>query len=140
MTDDESVGPTSAERRARMILTTFDAPGHPSLWAAVLEHGPIRAVELLGRGAFTPRTVDVAARLQLAVEALDGQLERADAAGARYVCPGDPEWPVGCSIWRRQRLATVSAACPSGCGFVDRCSSTAAPGTVPKTSSVTPSR
>lgn len=95
MTDDESVCPTPAERRARMILTTFDAPGHPSLCAAVLEHGPIRAVELLGRGAFTPRTVDVAARLQLAVEALDVQLERADAAGARYVCPGDPEWPVG---------------------------------------------
>lgn len=95
MTEHEPVGPTSAERRARMVLTTFDAPGHPALCGAVLEHGPLKALEMLGKGAFTPRTVDVGDRLRVATEALDGQLELADRTGARYVCPGDTEWLAG---------------------------------------------
>jgi DNA processing protein len=95
MTAPEFATPTPAERRARMILTTFDAPGHPALCAAVLERGPQTALDLLGKGAFTPRTVDVADRLRLATDALAGQLELASRAGARYVCPGDAEWPDG---------------------------------------------
>src|SRR5664279_5282559 len=95
MTEHQSAGLTPAERRARMVLTTFDAPGHPALCAAVLEHGPLTTLELLATGAFTPRTVDVGDRLRVATESLDRQLELASNAGARYVCPGDAEWPVG---------------------------------------------
>lgn len=93
MTEPESTATTPAQRLARMILTTFDAPGHPALCAAVVEHGPERALAMLGKGAFTPRTVDIGERIRLATEALDDQLGLAAAAGARYVCPGDAEWP-----------------------------------------------
>ncbi len=95
MIKPESTGPTPAERLARMVLTTFDAPGHPAICAAVLEHGPERALRSLAKGSFTPRTVNIADRLQAAHDALDDQLELAAAAGARYVCPGDAEWPHG---------------------------------------------
>jgi len=93
MIDDEPTGPSPDDRRARMVLTTFDAPGHPALCAAVHEHGAETALVMLAKGRFTPRTVDVAERLDSASEALDGQLELAAAARARYVCPGDAEWP-----------------------------------------------
>jgi DNA processing protein len=95
MTQPDTDETAAADRRARMILTTFDAPGHPALCAAVLEHGPQTALALLGTGAFTPRTVDIADRLRAATDALDEQLDLASRAGARYVCPDDPEWPDG---------------------------------------------
>lgn len=96
MTGHESDGPTTrADRRARMVLTTFDLPGHPALCSAVVEHGPQEALAMLGKGAFTPRTVDVRGRLRMAAAAIGQQLELAAKAGARYVCPGDTEWPAG---------------------------------------------
>lgn len=95
MIDFEPTTATAAERRARMVLTTVDLPGHPTLCAAVYEHGAETALRMLAKGSFTPRTVDIAERLQAAEAALGEQLELAAAVGARYVCPGDPEWPPG---------------------------------------------
>jgi hypothetical protein len=42
---------------------------------------------MLGKRAFTQRTIDVGDRLRVATDALDGQLELAAKAGARCVCP-----------------------------------------------------
>ncbi len=94
-TGDASCSAVSpAERQARILLTNLDAPGHPALCGAVSAVGAVAAVELLRAGGLTPmRATVLAERVQAAEDAVAGQLEAAERVGARFVCPGDPEWP-----------------------------------------------
>ncbi|MEP6664972.1 MAG: DNA-processing protein DprA [Nocardioidaceae bacterium] len=83
-----------AERRARMQLSKIAEPGDVDACALVHEHG---AHALFTRLA-SSRLDDTAAKVQGWAERLptagyDELRERADRADARYVCPGDDEWP-----------------------------------------------
>lgn len=79
-------------RRARATLLRISEPMTP-LVHHVRRHGPETTVADIRAGASIP-DVDVAA-LQHRLADADGDrdLERASAAGARLVCPGDAEWP-----------------------------------------------
>jgi DNA processing protein len=85
-------GATPAERVARVALGRLGEPGDPRLASLVAELGAERVLDYLReeRDA-TGVATDVAARLQ----GLDPEadLARAERAGFRFVCPGDPEWP-----------------------------------------------
>ena len=81
-----------SERVARAALSRLSEPGDVRLAGLVCSLGGERVYDLLREeqdvgGVYT----DVAARLR----GLDpeGELERADAQGIRFVCPGDEEWP-----------------------------------------------
>ncbi len=84
-----------AERRARMVLTRVAEPGDPDACALVHSHG---AEALLSRLAATPpdptSTGTLAGWADRLRELDVAELEAAaDGVGARFVCPGDPEWP-----------------------------------------------
>jgi DNA processing protein len=88
MTED----PASSDRLARVALSRLGEPGDPRLGALVAELGAQHVYGyLLDERDVTGLATDVAARL----EGLDpaATLERAAAAGIRFVCPGDVEWP-----------------------------------------------
>ena len=81
-----------SERVARAALNRLSEPGDTRLAALVTQLGAEKVYELLRdeqdiAGVYT----DVATRLR----GLDPEqeLERAAAAGIRFVCPGDEEWP-----------------------------------------------
>ncbi|HET6625502.1 MAG TPA: DNA-processing protein DprA [Nocardioidaceae bacterium] len=81
-----------SDRIARAALSRLSEPGDVRLSTLVARLGAVKVYELLRdeqdiAGVFT----DVADRLR----ALDPQrdLDRAAAAGIRFVCPGDAEWP-----------------------------------------------
>jgi DNA processing protein len=81
-----------AERRARMAMSWVAEPGDPDAARLVREFG---AVELLAR---LTASVPDGGRVQgwrQRVEALDLNrlLASADSVQARYICPGDDEWP-----------------------------------------------
>ncbi|HET8718690.1 MAG TPA: DNA-processing protein DprA [Nocardioidaceae bacterium] len=80
------------DRVARVALSRLSEPGDPRLSSLVAELGAARVYTLLLEeqdvaGVYT----DVAARLR----GLDPrrELDDAAAAGIRFVCPGDEEWP-----------------------------------------------
>lgn len=81
------------ERRARMALSRVCEPGDVDACRLVREHS---ATALLARlqagGAGARKARDWAERLP--VVDLDAALRAADKARARYVMPGDAEWPV----------------------------------------------
>lgn len=85
----------AAERVARAELLRATEPGSAGIIRHVREVGPVQAVEDIRRHARIGQ-VDVEA---LAMRLLDHDGERDLAAsaqlGARLVCPGDGEWPVG---------------------------------------------
>jgi DNA processing protein len=83
-----------AERRARMQLSRVVEPGDVDACALVHEHGARALITRLESG----RLEDKAAKVQgwagrLPTAAYDELSERADRADARYICPGDDEWP-----------------------------------------------
>jgi DNA processing protein len=85
-------GASPAERVARVALGRLGEPGDPRLASLVAELGAGRVVDYLREERdVTGVATDVAARLH----GLDpeGDLARAEAAGFRFVCPGDAEWP-----------------------------------------------
>jgi DNA processing protein len=86
---------TSADREARAALTAVVEPDtNVATIRAVLVDGAGPTLAALRRGA--PR-LDSDGRLQRMATSVDGGevLERGAVAGARFVCPGDPEWPAG---------------------------------------------
>ena len=83
---------SEGERLARVALSRLSEPGEPRLATVVEELGAEEVYRLLRseqdvRGVYT----DVAQRLAGVDPARD--LERAEALGLRFVCPGDEEWP-----------------------------------------------
>ena len=82
-----------SDRRARVALSRLSEPGDVRLATVVARLGASTVYGMLREeqdvaGVYT----DVAARLR----GLDpeGDLERATAQGIRFLCPGDPEWPL----------------------------------------------
>lgn len=83
-----------AERRARMILSGVCEPGDTDACRLVREHsaGSLLA-RLRSNPSGAPKVRDWAERLPLVD--LDAALRAAEHAAARYLIPGDPEWPAG---------------------------------------------
>lgn len=85
---------STEERLARVALNRLCEPGDPRMGRLVADLGAVRVHEhLLGERDLDGLHTDVALRL----EGLDprAELEEAARIGARFVCPGDPEWPDG---------------------------------------------
>ncbi|WP_372728072.1 DNA-processing protein DprA [Nocardioides sp.] len=83
---------SDAERRARVALSRLAEPGDPRLAGLVAELGAIVVHDhLLAERELGGLQTDVAARL--AGMDAEGDLERADRLGLRYVIPGDDDWP-----------------------------------------------
>ena len=80
------------ERAARMTLTGVSEPGHPALLGAVAQFGAEAVVSRLRSGRIE-LSDSLAARLTRFD--VDRELAMAEKVGARYVIPGDPEWPAG---------------------------------------------
>jgi DNA processing protein len=83
---------SDADRLARVGLGRLAEPGDPRLAALVAGHGADAVYDMLrGERDATGFATDVAARLA----GLDpaAELDRAQRQGARFVCPGDAEWP-----------------------------------------------
>ncbi len=83
-----------AERCARMQMSRIAEPGDTDACALIHEHGAQPLVTRLVSG----RLDNTAPKVQGWAERLPGAgadelRARADRAGARYVCPGDDEWP-----------------------------------------------
>jgi DNA processing protein len=85
-------GVTEEERMARVALNTLGEPGDPRFARLVEQLGPVELHERLRADlGLSGLRSDTAGRL----EGLDPRriLEEAAAIGARFVVPGDPEWP-----------------------------------------------
>jgi DNA processing protein len=87
--------PPDDERVARAVLLRVSEPAIPGFVRHVRAVGCVQAVEDIRRG--TPiGQVDVEALALRILEASgERDLEAAALLGARLVCPGDDEWPVG---------------------------------------------
>jgi DNA processing protein len=81
------------ERRARMLLSRVAEPGDPDVCRLVREFSAVELVDRLDRGHLTgSKARGWAERL---ADARASEPERAaERVGARFVCPGDQEWPV----------------------------------------------
>lgn len=83
------------ERVARAALSALVEPGTgAAIVAEVRRHGAAVVLAALRSGT---RILDRDARIERRAGAVDGAalLGHAVAAGARFVCPGDAEWPAG---------------------------------------------
>ncbi|MGQ4512635.1 DNA-processing protein DprA [Streptomyces sp. DW26H14] len=109
-----TAGTPCAERRARAALTRATEPGDETFGGWLRRFGAVRLLDLL-----TGDRVDAEAHLTgVGAQRLDGYRARASAAeperdlasagavGARFVCPGDTEWP--------SQLGDLGAAAPVG--------------------------
>ncbi len=76
------------ERLARLDLMTLAEPNDPRIWELVRDGGPQDALAQVTAGRAGARYVS---RLELLDAA--GALERGQRLGARFVVPGDLEWP-----------------------------------------------
>ena len=82
------------ERAARMTMSRIVEPGDPDACRLVHEHSAAALIERLPKGEHgTSKLTGWAARLPGACA--DRLAEQAAAVGARYLCPGDGDWPPG---------------------------------------------
>ncbi|WP_156721379.1 DNA-processing protein DprA [Streptomyces apocyni] len=108
----------SGERVARAALTRVLEPGDEVGGAWLRSYGARGLIERLREGAELVPRVTSARQEGLRARALaarpERDLETAGAAGARFVCPGDSEWPgqlddLGCArpvgLWVRGRAS-----------------------------------
>jgi DNA processing protein len=87
--------PNSVDREARAALTAIVEPGTGvRVVRRVLAEG---AGSVLGALRHGDAELDPDGRLHRLASAVDGAatLERGAAADARFICPGDPDWPAG---------------------------------------------
>lgn len=88
---------TEEERCARAALTRIAEPGDARMGRLLREPGPVEVLRLLREGAELPGTGERAAEgYRVRLEGLDPQADLAaiQGLGGRFVCPGDPDWPV----------------------------------------------
>lgn len=83
-------GIPDGERRARIALTAITEPGHPRLLRDVARLGAGEVLAMLEAGEHPLATT---LRARLSGFDLGRELAAAERVGARYVAPGDPEWP-----------------------------------------------
>ncbi len=85
------------ERLARVALGRLAEPNDRRVWVAVARHGAVEALDRLAaghQGLPAPRGVADPGRAGVApLDQAADELDRAVAAGARFVVPGDLEWP-----------------------------------------------
>ena len=98
---------SSDVRAALAGLSRIAEPGDPAVASAVRARGAVAVWEALRRGEQVGRVAQ-ATLLAMAARA-DGydphaDLQAAQAAGVRLVCPGDPEWPQERLSWEGERL------------------------------------
>jgi DNA processing protein len=80
------------ERRARMVLSAVCEPGDADACRLIREYSASMLLARLGAGGLTARKArDWAERLP--VVDLDATLRAAEHVAARYLMPGDAEWP-----------------------------------------------
>lgn len=85
---------SDAERLARATLCRLAEPGDERLGALVARFGAVAVVEAVRDGSLAAAGArDYRTRLDEASAAKD--LDRAARCGARFICPGDVEWPDG---------------------------------------------
>jgi DNA processing protein len=82
---------TDAERLALVTLTRLGEPGDRNLVRLVDEHGAEAVVAAIRSGTLPGSRQSYATRLPAAHPETD--LAHAERIGARFVCPGDLEWP-----------------------------------------------
>jgi len=93
------MGSVTCERSARTLLAMWSEAGDVALGARVRQHGVLTVVEeILSGQHLLPQSAGWVARAeQDAVRGIDGVLDgvarQAERSGARYVIPGDREWP-----------------------------------------------
>jgi DNA processing protein len=81
------------DRTARVLLTRIGEPGDPELARLVAVSGAVEVVDALVAGTLElSGAVHLKARMATANPAAD--LAAAAAVGARFIAPGDAEWPV----------------------------------------------
>ncbi len=80
------------ERQARIVMSRISEPGDPDACRLVREHSAVALVARLRRGHQGDSKLADWAERTAAADA-DVLLERAGAVGARFICPGDVEWP-----------------------------------------------
>lgn len=82
----------AGERRARILLSRVCEPGDADVCRLVREHSAAALVERLGCDALPGNKArDWAERLPTAD--VDAMLRAAEHEDARYIVPGDPDWP-----------------------------------------------
>src|SRR5680860_1322366 len=81
-----------AEREARMMMSRLAEPGDADACKLVHEHSALALLERLPtRRGQASKLAEWSERLGTAN--LRAIRDRASGVGARYVCPGDSEWP-----------------------------------------------
>ncbi|MEU4092037.1 DNA-processing protein DprA [Streptomyces sp. NPDC026673] len=93
---EEEPPPTPEERLARAAVTRIADPGDELVATWLGELGPVETVRALIAGEELPRAgqAKTAGYTQRARRAdPERDLAAARAMGARFVCPGDPDWP-----------------------------------------------
>ncbi|KAA1426270.1 DNA-processing protein DprA [Nocardioides antri] len=80
------------ERRARMVLSLISEPGDPRFTDLAHELGGARLLEAIRTDPERHQLL-LAASARLEELDLDAELARAERCGARFVVPGDDEWP-----------------------------------------------
>lgn len=83
-----------AERAARMQMTRIAEPGDPDACRLVREHSAQALLERLGGSGQLPDKAHAWAERMKSAD-LDVMLRAAERVAARYLIPGDPEWPFG---------------------------------------------
>ncbi|MFI6349851.1 DNA-processing protein DprA [Streptomyces sp. NPDC050560] len=89
--------PTDEERHARAALTRILEPGDRLTARLLTTHTPTALMDHLTRGGDPPPGVTPTRWAGLTARAArtrpDADLDAAHAAGIRFICPGDLEWP-----------------------------------------------
>src|SRR4051794_18378679 len=89
-----TVPATDRERVDTATLMRIAEPGVPSLATYVREHGVAATLETVRGGGAIPGIDVDALRHRMAAASGERDLDRAAAAGARLLLPGDVDWPV----------------------------------------------
>lgn len=86
-------GWASGERVARAVLSAVVEPPGEAVARYLIGHGPEATVAALRAGAGRPLDRDHRIKRRLAVLDIEAVQRAAAECGARFVCPGDGEWP-----------------------------------------------
>ncbi|MFY9913361.1 MAG: DNA-processing protein DprA [Nocardioidaceae bacterium] len=95
MSDRNGAAVSPAERQARMVMTRVAEPGDVDACALVHRHGAEPLLARLAAGTTDPASTSKVAGWadRLGELDVDEMVMAGDGVDARFVCPGDAEWP-----------------------------------------------
>lgn len=99
--------------RARLLLSLVVEPGDPRLVPLLAAHDP-RELWSMVQGAGKQVPAAWADRADWAEQSVDAVLASAEHAGARWVVPGDRDWPVGLDDLDRAEAIGQAGGAPVG--------------------------